>query len=192
LRRAPPRVDSLPNVAPRKRKNPWTSVSEVILWLLFVVLLIPVGFAGYAVGHYTSIGKPPTTVTVTVAGPGRTNTTPTTGSTTTASTTTTSSSGGAIAAGKVVYDSQGCGGCHTFKPAGSTGTTGPNLDTAPATDAQAAGMPLPAFIKQSIIDPNAYVPKGYPSGVMPASFGTTLTSTQINNLVAFILSGTQR
>jgi len=187
-------VDSLPNVARRKRKNPWVSASEVVIWLLFAVLLIPVGFAGYAVGHYTSIGKPPTTVTVTLAGPDQTNPTPTTTSAmTTTSATTTSSSGGAVAAGKTVFASAGCGSCHTFTPAGSSGTVGPNLDTAPAMDATADGnMPLAAFIKQSIVDPNAYIAKGYSSGIMPANFGTSLTSTQINNLVAFILSGTQR
>lgn len=40
--------------------------------------------------------------------------------------------GGAVegdaAAGKEVYASAGCGSCHTFSDAGSTGTVGPNLD----------------------------------------------------------------
>ena len=143
---------SLPNVARRKR-NPWVSASEVLIWLLFALLLIPVGFAGYAVGHYTSIGKPPTTVTVTVAGPNQTNTTTTSAMTTTTPATTTSAVAGAVAAGKAVFASAGCGSCHTFTPAGSSGTVGPNLDTAPAMDAKAAGQPLPAFIKESIVDP---------------------------------------
>ena len=46
-------------------------------------------------------------------------------------TTTTSSSGGGslpVAAGKQVFASAGCGGCHTLKDAGSTGNVGPNLD----------------------------------------------------------------
>jgi mono/diheme cytochrome c family protein len=30
--------------------------------------------------------------------------------------------------GKSVFASAGCGGCHTFSAAGSTGTVGPNLD----------------------------------------------------------------
>jgi cytochrome c551/c552 len=183
-------------VARRKRKNPWVSASEIIIWLLFALLLIPVGFAGYAVGHYTSIGKPPTTVTITVGGPDQTNTTPTTTSaaTTTTSATTTGSVGGAVAAGTTVFASSSCGSCHTFAPAGASGTIGPNLDTAPAMDAKADGnMSLAAFIKQSIIDPNAYIAKGYTKpSAMPGNFGTSLTSTQINNLVAFILSGTKR
>jgi mono/diheme cytochrome c family protein len=183
-------------VARRKRKNPWTSASEVILWILFVLLLIPVGFAGYAVGHYTSIGKAPTTVTITV---GRTTSTMTTSSmtTTSAMTTTTAattnSSAAAVAAGKAVFASAGCAGCHTFTPAGASGTTGPNLDTALGTDAKADGnMDLAAFIRESITKPGAYVPSGYPDGVMPSDLGKTLTPTQIDNLVAFILSGTQR
>lgn len=185
-------MDSLPNVAPRKRKNPWTSTSEVVLWLLFVLLLVPVGFAGYAVGHYTSIGKAPTTVTVTV---GSTGTEPTTTAetTTTSSATTTGSSSGVVAAGKEVYASAGCGTCHTFGPAGSSGTFGPDLDKAPAEDANEAGMPLAAFVRESIVNPNAYIAKGYtkPSG-MPSTFGSSLTPAQIHNLVAFILSGTQQ
>ena len=31
-------------------------------------------------------------------------------------------------AGKEVFVSAGCGGCHIFEPAGSSGTAGPNLD----------------------------------------------------------------
>ena len=35
---------------------------------------------------------------------------------------------GDAAAGKDVFASAGCGSCHTFSDAGSTGTVGPNLD----------------------------------------------------------------
>jgi cytochrome c6 len=31
-------------------------------------------------------------------------------------------------AGKRIFTAQGCGGCHTLKDAGSSGSTGPNLD----------------------------------------------------------------
>ena len=37
---------------------------------------------------------------------------------------------GDAAKGKTIYASAGCGGCHTFTPAGSTGTVGPSLDDA--------------------------------------------------------------
>jgi len=161
-----------------------------MLWLLFVALIFPAAFAGYAVGHYTSLGKPPATVTTTVGSTSMSTATPTT----TTSATTTSSSGGDAAAGKVVFTgSSGCSGCHTFKAAGSSGTIGPDLDTAPAMDAKADGnMALAAFIKQSITDPSAYIAKGYSDGIMPKTFGTSLTSTQIDDLVAFISSNTQQ
>ena len=32
-------------------------------------------------------------------------------------------------AGKLVFETAGCKGCHTLKDAGATGTVGPNLDT---------------------------------------------------------------
>src|SRR5436309_161846 len=43
------------------------------------------------------------------------------------------------AAGKTVFAAQGCGSCHTFKPAGTKGTVGPDLDKL-AADAQKANQ----------------------------------------------------
>jgi len=65
--------------------------------------------------------------------------------------------------------------------------------TAPASDAKAdKNMDLAAFIKQSIETPDAYIAKGFSKGIMPTTFGTSLSSTQLNDLVAFILSGTAK
>lgn len=156
------------------------------MWLLFAVLLVPAGAVGWAIGHYT--GHHGTrTVTVTAAAPA----TSTAAATTTAQATTTAAAttGANAAAGKAVFASAGCAACHTFAPAGSTGTVGPDLDTAPTADAKAAGMPLAAFVSESIVDPNKYIAKGYPKGVMPATFGTSLSKTQLDDLVAFIVAG---
>jgi mono/diheme cytochrome c family protein len=185
-------VDSLSIVASRNRKNPWTSTGEILLWLLFVALLFPAAFAGYAVGHYTSLGKPSATVTVTTTRGGITQPATTAATTTSRPTTTSSSGGGNATAGKAVFTSAGCAGCHTLTAAGSSGTTGPNLDTAIASDANADGnMAIDAFIKQSITDPGAYLAKGYPD-IMPHTFGTSLTAKQIDDLVAFISANTQQ
>ena len=167
------------------------------MWVLFALLLFPAGFAGWAIGHYTSLGKPSATVTKTVTAPAPGSTTPTTtaGATTAATTTSTSggTSGGNVAAGKALFTSSGCSSCHTFTPAGATGPIGPNLDTAPAASAKADGnMNLTSFIKQSIVDPNAYIAKGYNKGLMPTTFGSQLKGSQIDDLVAFILSGTAK
>ena len=77
--------------------------------------------------------------------------------------------------------------CHTLKDAGSTGTVGPKLDNV-AADAKTAGKALEAFVKESIEDPNAYVVPGFPKGVMPPDFTTTLTAQQIADLVAYIVA----
>jgi hypothetical protein len=44
-------------------------------------------------------------------------------------------------------------------------------------------------VKESITDPDAYIAKGYNKGLMPTNFDETLSSKQLNDLVAFIVSG---
>ena len=110
---------------------------------------------------------------------------PSAGTTTTGTTSTAPPSGGGnLAAGKSAFASNGCGACHTLTAAGATGTVGPDLDKL-KTYASAAGKPLEAFIHESIVDPNAYIEKGYPKGVMPENFGSLPKST-LDALVAFL------
>jgi mono/diheme cytochrome c family protein len=164
-----------------------------------LALLVPAGFTGWAIGHYTAGGKRTVTRTITVAAPATTQSTAATtttaaaaaGTTTTAPATTAATAAGNPAQGKSVFASNGCGACHTFKPAGSSGSVGPNLDSAPALDAKKDNMPLPAFIRESIVSPNTYISPGYPKGVMPQTFGSTLTKTQLADLVAFIAAGSK-
>ena len=92
-------------------------------------------------------------------------------------------------AGKAVFMSAGCTACHTFTPAGSTGTVGPNLDKL-AAYAKQANLPLAQFIEEAITKPPApYIPPGYPTTVMPTNFATSLSTTQLANLVAFLDKG---
>lgn len=94
------------------------------------------------------------------------------------------SDGGDGADGKALFAANGCGGCHTFGPAGSAGEIGPALDDLGAA-AEAAGQPVAEFVKQSIVDPNAVLAKGY-QGTRPTSFGETMTPEEIDALVAFL------
>jgi mono/diheme cytochrome c family protein len=98
-------------------------------------------------------------------------------------TTTAPAAQGDAAAGKQVFAGNGCGSCHTFKPAGSSGTTGPDLDKLPEF-AQKAGQPLPEFVRESIVNPSAYVEEGYPDGVMPKY--DQLSDKELADLVAFL------
>ena len=112
----------------------------------------------------------------------------TTSATSTSTTTSTATTGGGGGpSGASLFASQGCGSCHTFKAAGATGTVGPDLDKV-AADAQKAGTPLAAYVKQSIVDPSAYVAPGYSDGIMPKTFGNTLSSQQVAALVRYLTS----
>jgi len=91
---------------------------------------------------------------------------------------------GDATAGKAVFTQNGCGGCHTFTPAASKGTVGPDLDKLPDA-AKTAGQPLEDFVHESIVDPGAYVAPGYPNGVMPTTYAS-LTPQQLADLVAFL------
>ena len=96
-----------------------------------------------------------------------------------------SGSGGPSA--KALFVSNGCNGCHTFKPAGANGTVGPDLDKL-ADEARRAGKPLEEFIRESIVNPNAYVEQGYPKGVMPGTYAS-LPKAQLDALVQFLAGG---
>jgi mono/diheme cytochrome c family protein len=87
--------------------------------------------------------------------------------------------------GAQVFANNGCGGCHTLAAAKSGGEIGPNLDESLA--AMSAAM-----IHQSIVDPNAKVEKGYPPNVMPGNYETTLSSKELEDLVAYLLDSTAK
>jgi len=87
--------------------------------------------------------------------------------TTTAATTTAPGETGNVAKGKEVFTSAGCGTCHTFSAAGSTGSIGPNLDDA-----------SPSF--ETVV---SRVTDG--RGVMP-SFADKLSEQQIRDVAAFV------
>jgi cytochrome c oxidase subunit II len=92
---------------------------------------------------------------------------------------------GGAGAGKTVFTNQGCTGCHTLKAAGATGKVGPDLDKLPEL-AQKAGKPLDAFVRESIVNPNAYVEPGFPKNVMPPTY-SSLPKDQLDALVQFLV-----
>jgi cytochrome c oxidase subunit II len=71
-----------------------------------------------------------------------------------------------------------CGTCHTLSAAGTTGTTGPNLDDALADMDEEA-------IRTAITDPEAEIAEGFSPGLMP-NFGETLSDEQVDALVEYL------
>ena len=100
-------------------------------------------------------------------------------------------SASAATSGKAVFQNNGCGSCHTLTAAGASGNVGPDLDKLPA-EAQRAGKPVSDFVKQSIVDPNAYVEPGFPQNVMPQTFGSSLSQQQLDALVTYLVDSSKK
>jgi cytochrome c oxidase subunit II len=93
-------------------------------------------------------------------------------------------------AGAAVFKNNGCGACHTFAAAGASAKVGPDLDKLKAY-AQQASQPLEAFVRDSIVKPNAYIQPGYPRNVMPQTFGQALSKQQLDALVQYLIQPTK-
>ena len=78
---------------------------------------------------------------------------------------------GAATAGKAVFASAGCGGCHTLAAAGTSGNVGPNLDKAKP----------PTELIVTRVTPG--------QGVMPA-FADSLSAQQIADVAAYVVQST--
>jgi cytochrome c oxidase subunit 2 len=87
--------------------------------------------------------------------------------------------------GKAVFEEQGCGACHALADAGATAEVGPSLDSL-QDEANRAGRPLEEFVRESIVNPDAYVERGYARGVMPKTFAD-LPEQQLNSLVDYLV-----
>jgi cytochrome c oxidase subunit 2 len=87
--------------------------------------------------------------------------------------------GGGGADGAAVFAANGCGSCHTLEAANATGTVGPDLDK--------IDNPTAAFIRQSIVDPNKVVTKGFSPDIMPQNFGDQLSPAELDALVEYLL-----
>lgn len=82
-------------------------------------------------------------------------------------------------AGKQVFTEAGCANCHTLSDAGASGAAGPNLDEV------LAGQDADA-IRESITDPNAKIAEGFQEGIMPTNFGADLSESQLDALIQYL------
>jgi cytochrome c oxidase subunit 2 len=102
--------------------------------------------------------------------------------------------GGSQAAGSApgltVFQQNGCGGCHTFKPAGSNGNVGPDLDQLKELAAKANRGSEQTFIRESIVKPGAYIAPGY-QDVMPHIYGAQIPAKQLSDLVQYLAAGSR-
>ena len=79
--------------------------------------------------------------------------------------------------GAQVFLAEGCSSCHTLAAANATGAVGPNLDeTLKGAD--------PAYIEQSVVEPDAEIAQGFGPGIMPAY--ADLPPNDLQDLVEFL------
>jgi nitric oxide reductase subunit C len=113
-----------------------------------------------------------------------------------------SSPRGDPARGAQLFSQLPCSSCHDIAHPFPGGEVCPNLGNIAAEAARIVNSPdyhgqakdAAGYIRESIMDPNAYIVPGAlyrsPDGqsVMPKNFGQTLTTQQIDDLVAFLLT----
>lgn len=93
-----------------------------------------------------------------------------------------------VALGQAAFAEAGCVACHTVSGV-STGIVGPVLDgLASRAGETVAGLSAEEYIRQSILEPNAYIVDGFTEGIMLGTFSETLGEEQIDSLVAFLLT----
>ncbi len=137
-----------PRVARVRQRDSLLIAAEGLVMIIAVGLALGAGAAGFFLGRATAGSH-----TKTVA----------------QHPSTTTSMSAQATAGKTVFASAGCGGCHTLHDAGSSGNVGPNLDQA---------KPSRALVITRV---------SHGLGPMP-SFSGRLTSLQIQQVAAYVSS----
>ncbi len=98
-------------------------------------------------------------------------------------------SGDPAQAARASFDRYGCYGCHTLADAQASGSVGPVLDGIGQTAAtRVEGLQAQEYLRQSILEPGAFVVPGYADGLMPSNLGERMTPEEIDTLVAYLLS----
>jgi mono/diheme cytochrome c family protein len=87
----------------------------------------------------------------------------------------------------VIGTEAGCSTCHSLDA--DVVIVGPSLagiGTRAAT--RVAGTSAEDYIKESIVNPDAYLVEGFPAGTMPQVWGEVLTESQLSDMVAYLES----
>ena len=100
---------------------------------------------------------------------------------------------GSVQAGEKLFkqatigNQAGCGTCHSLE-AGVI-LVGPSLaDIGSQADKRVSGLSAQEYLRQSILDPNAYTLDGFAANVMPMVWSDELTKEQVDDLIAFLMT----
>ena len=80
----------------------------------------------------------------------------------------------------------GCKTCHSLEP--EVVIIGPSLaGIGTLAASRVTGLSAEDYLRQSILDPNAYLVEGYPKSVMPNTYQKQLSEEQVEALVDYML-----
>jgi cytochrome c oxidase subunit 2 len=97
-----------------------------------------------------------------------------------------------IAAGRQIFTSAGCNACHTLDDADATAEVGPDLNELAANaENRVKGTTAEEYVHESIVNPPAFVVKGYSGDTMPRNYDQQLTPEEIDTLVKYLLGLSQ-
>ena len=83
----------------------------------------------------------------------------------------------------------GCFSCHSIDGSELVGPTWLGLYQSTVTLQDGSTVQADEdYLRESIINPNAMIPEGFPAGVMPQNFGDQIPEEQINEIIEFIKS----
>jgi L-cysteine S-thiosulfotransferase len=101
--------------------------------------------------------------------------------------------GAEAAAGKKLFASAvigtqaGCITCHSLTP--DEVIVGPAMaGIASRAGSRVPGQSAEEYIRESILNPEAHLVEGFPSGTMPQVWGDELSDEQLNQIVAYLLT----
>jgi len=181
----PTRVPVQSSVVPASNVNPPTAVA---VQPTTAPTVPPTAAPTQAAANPTALPATPIPPTATVGVPA-TATTARTAPATAAS----GGGGGAAPAGnpargQQVFNGVGtCSSCHNV--ANETTLVGPGLKgIATRAGTRKPGMSASDYLHESIISPNAFVVSGFQPGIMPQNFKQMLSTQQIDDLVAYLLT----
>jgi mono/diheme cytochrome c family protein len=95
--------------------------------------------------------------------------------------------GEALYAQTIIGTTAGCATCHSLEA--GVQIVGPShAGVATRAGEYVAGESAEQYLRTSILEPNAHLVEGFTEGVMPQTYKDELSNTQVDDLVAYLLT----
>ena len=91
---------------------------------------------------------------------------------------------GDAANGETLFGANGCSGCHST---GSNRVVGPGLSGVGVTaETRVADQTADEYLTKAVVSPNDFVVPDFFPGLMPPTFGQTLSEQEVSDIVAYL------